>query len=307
MKAWPLAALLACGAAYAPEGDGGKEWAGNLTMNGHSLAEFEGFAEKWALVTVRYRQDSGEFRFTYANPSAFRALTRGRPYPDGAVFAKVSYLLSGDPAFPSSLLPSKVARYQLMVKDAAANPETDGWAYALFDAGRRTFPGPPRERAQACNACHRIVLGKGSVFSEPIGRTAASPSPPSGAGSSLPAFRSIPAGELPARLHPLLPAGTALLRSVTGPLREHLFDGTLHEIRPFLAQEALRAALPAALVGADGRSFALVYRDAEASVGCAGAFAMVALTSRSETPELPYADMGEGDDVAVQTFCHVKQ
>src|SRR4051812_4515226 len=46
-------------------------------MNGHSLREFVGFEKNWKLVTVRFRKDTGELRFTYANDLAWKNLKAG--------------------------------------------------------------------------------------------------------------------------------------------------------------------------------------------------------------------------------------
>src|SRR6185436_10943563 len=57
-------------------------------MNGYKLSDFPDFEKKWKLVTVRFRKDTGEMRFTYANDLAFENLQKGViDYPDGAIFA----------------------------------------------------------------------------------------------------------------------------------------------------------------------------------------------------------------------------
>ena len=67
-------------------------YAGLEKMNGISLKDYRGFDKKWKLVTVRYRKDTGEMRFVYANPLAEKTLMSGKTdYPDGAVFAKVEF------------------------------------------------------------------------------------------------------------------------------------------------------------------------------------------------------------------------
>ena len=93
-------------------------------MNGYKLSDYEGFEKKWRLVTVRYRKDTGEMRFTYANPKAWNALLkRSKDYPDGAVFAKIGIITMEDPAFPSSAVPAGTRRYQLMVRNKKKHAE----------------------------------------------------------------------------------------------------------------------------------------------------------------------------------------
>ena len=54
--------------------------AGESKMNGLQLKDYPDFETKWHLVTVRYRKDTGEQRFTYANDIAWTAMNAG---PDG--------------------------------------------------------------------------------------------------------------------------------------------------------------------------------------------------------------------------------
>lgn len=89
------------------------------TMNGYSFKEYKDFPQKWKLVTVRFRKDIDEMRFVYANELAFKALQSGTgKYPDGAIFGKLGVRSKDDPEFASSMVPSGVHRYQLMVKNS---------------------------------------------------------------------------------------------------------------------------------------------------------------------------------------------
>ena len=46
----------------------------HIKMNDISLHQFGDFTKEWKLVTVRYRKDTEEMRFTYANPTAAETL-----------------------------------------------------------------------------------------------------------------------------------------------------------------------------------------------------------------------------------------
>ncbi len=110
------------------------QFAGKLEMNGFLFSDFGQFEKNWKLVTVRYRQDTGELRFTYANPKAWKAMSSGKAeYPDGSIFAKTGYMTDDDPSFTSSKIPSGSRRYQFMVKNKKKYKDQDGWGYALFD------------------------------------------------------------------------------------------------------------------------------------------------------------------------------
>jgi len=126
-------------------------FAGREEMNGIRFKEYQSFAKQWQLITVRYRTDTGEQRFTYANKAAAKVLMSGKTeYPDGAVFAKVGFATEDDPLFPSSKIPHGEKRFQFMVRDKVKYASTGGWGYALFDREGRTFAEEPSGKAMAC-------------------------------------------------------------------------------------------------------------------------------------------------------------
>lgn len=254
--------LAASAVTAAPSVDPARE------MNGYSLGEFKGFLENWRLVTVRYRKDSGEMRFTYANPAAWEVLSKNRTdYPDGAVFAKVGILTRPDPDFESSAVPSGARRIQFMVRDAKKHAETDGWGYALFDSQGRVFPEDKKLQSIACAACHRLVPQRGYVFSQVMNLHEQIASPALAPANLLKFGDRGPDG-LPAELKKILGNhGQKKIRAVEGELTKAVFFGTLDEIRPMLALEAVKAKRPAALVAADGKQFSLVLMD-EKSKDC---------------------------------------
>jgi len=137
------------------------------TMNGYSLQQFGDFQKNWHLVTVRFRQDTNEMRFTYANDLAWDTLKAGKvDFPNGAVFGKVGVMTKPDPAFVSSVVPGGARRIQFMVRDVKKHSRDDGWGYALFDVQGKVFPDHGRQAVQACVACHHIVPDRGFVFSQ---------------------------------------------------------------------------------------------------------------------------------------------
>lgn len=69
-------------------------------MNDISMDQYPEFEKNWKLVTVRYREDSGELRFVYANDLAYQSMQELNPkYPEGSVFAKIGLLSEDDPQF----------------------------------------------------------------------------------------------------------------------------------------------------------------------------------------------------------------
>jgi hypothetical protein len=238
-----------------------KIYAGQSMMTGYKLNDFKDFEKKWKLVTVRYRKDTGEQRFTYANDIAWKALMAGgKFYPTGSVFAKIGLATEEDPSFASSAVPSGARRYQFMVRDAKKYQETDGWGYALFDADGKTFPGNPKTAVMACAACHRVVPDRQYVFSQymelspfkkkiPFMKTGMEPRIQ---------FETVNLDALPKAVLAHLPPKTLQVRKLIGEISENLFQGTLDEIRPVLYKEAARMALPALLTDKTGANFSLV-------------------------------------------------
>jgi hypothetical protein len=240
-------------------------------MNGISYETFGDFFKTWHFVTVRYRRDTGEMRFTYANDIAWEALKKGNvgDYPEGAAFAKVGVTTQDDPAFSSSVVPSGVARYQIMLREHGRHPETQGWTYAIF-LGDHLVHGTDSdaEKSAACAACHAVVAERGYVFSQPVSLDLAGtidPIAPAVSMGDIPSsrvpFRTVERAGLPSNLLVSLPSSFHELRLVDGPIAEHVFAGSLDEIRPVLAHEVLKSGLPAALISKDGSKFSLVFVD----------------------------------------------
>lgn len=145
------------------------DFAGKDSMNDIAFKDFESFSKDWHLVTIRFRKDSLELRLTYANELAKKTMTANSiHYPDGAAFAKTAFGTGVDEQFISSVVPQKVRRYQIMVKDRNKYATTGGWGYALFDPSGKTFPEEPVATAQSCYACHALVKDRGDVFSRPF-------------------------------------------------------------------------------------------------------------------------------------------
>lgn len=275
---------------FAVAGSGAPGFAGRDEMNGLRFKDYADFHSKWHLVTVRFRKDTGEQRFTYANDLAWSVLKNGKTdYPDGAAFGKIGFATQDDPAFPSSAVPSGSRRYQLMVKDSKKYASTDGWGYALFDKTGKTFGEDPSKAVIACQACHRAASAKGYVFSQMMtmdaGEKLAPPSTVPSPVVSFVEFEDLSGNKLPATLRADLPLGKTI-RSVRGSLRDHLFQGTLDEIRPQLALEAIRTGKPAALLSRDNQYYSIVFVDSssrECAAATPGAMSFVAIYSAVES------------------------
>ena len=250
-------------------------YAGQISMNGYSMKDFENFYNKWKLVTVRYREDTKEMRFTYANEIAAKALdAKVKDYPEGAVFAKIGFISEADPAFQSSVVPAGAKRYQFMVRDKKKFAATDGWGYVLLNGDGKTFNGEPQQNSLACAACHKIVPDRGYIFSEQAAFAPFVEKIQKAAKEQLKIaqqhiqFKTIDRKDLSERLQRLIPENFVKIRLMQGALQQNMFEGTVNEIGPFLTQESLKSKGAAVLVNQAGDLFAFAYPQVK-QVGCA--------------------------------------
>ena len=263
LKILLFATMLFAGSFSSAKVDG-EEVFKTTEMNGYKLSDFSDFEKKWKLVTVRYRKDTGEMRLTYANTAAFDALMKGgKEYPDGAIFGKIGIKTVSDSAFPSSAVPSGARRYQFMVKDKTKFASTEGWGYVLFDKAGMIFPENPTVQIAACAACHRIIPERGYVFSQmwelASGTGPDKPAAPTSHFSDKINFKEVKISAVPEIVSKEIPKSYKSAQQIDHEISKFLFQGTLDEIKPLLSQHAAKTKQPAFLLGADGKSFALVY------------------------------------------------
>lgn len=239
------------------------EFSGKDEMNGIAWKDFRGFPEKWELVTIRFRKDTGEMRITYANPIAMKALKEGKTeYPDGAVFAKTGIHTGVDPQFISSVVPKGIRRYQLMVKNRKMYSGTHGWGYALFDPEGKTFNEDPKITQDACYACHTIVENRGDVFSQHFSTTRYVKPIFTHEEKKVNSISYVTRAvtSLPEHIRKLIPAFAKEVRWVEMEiLRKHVFQGTLDEMRPLLEHESMQSKVPAIFASKDEKRFVFVF------------------------------------------------
>lgn len=227
-------------------------------MNGISFDAVSGFQKTWKLVTVRFREDSKELRFTYANDLAFRAMSKLSPeYPDGAMFGKITYKTEMDPSFTSSVLPGSVQRYQIMKRNKKKYASTGGWGYALFTSTGNLFSEPVPQKTQACFACHSLVDERNFVFSRPIIHEKAQAQ----AMPFVQRFRKDFSGSVVK----LLPE-TEWVEALEGSLQQSAFSGTLDEIVPVLVERSESTRKPSVLF-VNEKNFTLVSPQSDQCLG----------------------------------------
>jgi hypothetical protein len=143
---------------------------------GLAFADFRGY-EDWQTVAVSHNGD--KLAIILGNPALIEAYksgipSNGKPFPDGAKFAKIHWTAKKAEDQPSEpLVPGPLHDVDFMVKDSKRFADSGGWGYAQFDydPASETFKPadenstPPQGHDAKCGfACHTIVAGKDYVF-----------------------------------------------------------------------------------------------------------------------------------------------
>ncbi|HEV3279000.1 MAG TPA: cytochrome P460 family protein [Terriglobia bacterium] len=150
--------------------------------NGLAFSEFRGY-EDWQTIAVSQTEATSVLRVILGNPTIVKAFREGipgngKPFPDGAVMAKIVWKQKEITTAPFSAstpdtVPDTLQDVEFMVKDSKRFADGGGWGWGVFeyDAASHTFrPGtladkPPQANDAKCGlACHTIVKTKDYVF-----------------------------------------------------------------------------------------------------------------------------------------------
>jgi hypothetical protein len=147
--------------------------------NGIAFSEFRGY-DAWQVMAPSQTDAAAGcmaapcVKAILGNAAMIKAFSdgipaNGKPFPDGAMMAKVEWSKQTNPAPPYAVtVPGKLNDISFMVKDSKRFPDTDGWGYAQFRydtaSGRFTpFGNGPAFAKAACHNCH-ISGAKASNF-----------------------------------------------------------------------------------------------------------------------------------------------
>jgi hypothetical protein len=144
---------------------------------GLAFAEFKGY-ESWQVIATS--QNEKTVAVILGNPAMIDAYQagipdNGKPFPDGAMMAKIHWIPKKNEYFPETTIPGAQHDVDFMVKDSKRFADSGGWGWAEFeyDAASHTFrPGteadePPQANDAKCGfSCHTIVEKKDYVFTE---------------------------------------------------------------------------------------------------------------------------------------------
>jgi hypothetical protein len=159
---------------------------------GLAFSEFRGY-EDWQTVAVSHNGD--KLAIILGNPALIDAYksgipSNGKPFPDGAKFAKIHWTAKKDESQPGEpIVPGALHDTDFMVKDSKRFADSGGWGYAQFDydtAPSRSSPAMKiarRRRSTTPNAASPATRSWRTriTFSPPI-RGGESVSAPSGRG-----------------------------------------------------------------------------------------------------------------------------
>ncbi len=137
-----------------------------------AFSEFRGY-ESWEDVAVS-RTDEG-IKVISANSVMIKAYKEGipgngKPFPDGAMIAKIEWYKKTNPVSPYSVeVPDKLRRVGFIMKDSKRFRETNGWGYTQFnyDAASDAFTPDPAANSfgkDVCHPCHMIVKAQDYIF-----------------------------------------------------------------------------------------------------------------------------------------------
>ena len=141
--------------------------------SGISFSDIRGY-DDWPAVSITQTEEGN--KLIVANPTmieAFKAGTpgNGRPFPEGSKVVKMTWSMKKNPVAPfASLMPDTLEAVELIEKDSARFPNSDGWGYAqfIYDPTTDTFTEkgalPERAANGACHACHTIVKANDFIF-----------------------------------------------------------------------------------------------------------------------------------------------
>ncbi|HYE34618.1 cytochrome P460 family protein [Methylocaldum sp.] len=124
----------------------------------------------WRLIAVSQRPETGTLRAILGNDVAIDAARAGntKPWPDGAVLAKLVVKQKNHPRFPTAMVPDEFVHAEFMIKDSAKFAATGGWGFARWLGEKQEPYGKDANFVQECVGCHTTVQQNDWVFTGPM-------------------------------------------------------------------------------------------------------------------------------------------
>jgi len=126
--------------------------------------------QDWRILAPSVRSDNNTIRIILGNDKAIEAARAGqiKPWPDGAVIAKVVWANKELEAWPAATVPGQFKAVEFMIKDSKQFASTLGWGFARWLGQARKPYGKDADFAQECVDCHMPMADKDYVFTAPI-------------------------------------------------------------------------------------------------------------------------------------------
>ena len=158
-----LAAVAGIAVSTSPASEGTTREIGSIFLD-----EIPSGYRDWKLVSVaREEWELNDIRAILGNDLAVRAYREGKPFPEGAIIARLAWSYDAseenNKAFgrPQSYVAGAPKNgVQFMVKDSRKYAATGGWGYGHFNDGRSADPTV----LQTCFPCHVAIKDRDYVF-----------------------------------------------------------------------------------------------------------------------------------------------
>jgi hypothetical protein len=120
--------------------------------------------QDWSLLAVSHREDKKTLRAILGNSAAIAAARHEhtKPWPDGAVIAKVAWKESKHPSWPQAIVPGAFEKAEAMIKDSKKYASTGGWGFAHWEG--KNLVMFEEAKSKECFACHTVVKNNDYVF-----------------------------------------------------------------------------------------------------------------------------------------------
>jgi Cytochrome P460 len=136
--------------------------------NGLAFSEFRGY-ENWQVVS--FSQSEEAVAVILGNTVTINAYKagipgNGKPFPDGAKFAKIHWNPKKSEEAPApTTIPGQLHDVDFMVRDSKRFKDSGNWGYAQFNYTAASDSFAPEGTGTDCGfSCHTIVTAKDYVF-----------------------------------------------------------------------------------------------------------------------------------------------
>jgi hypothetical protein len=126
--------------------------------------------KNWKVISSTDRFDNHTMREILGNDVAQKALAEGHinPWPDGTVFAKVTWAQPA-PDEKGIVKTGRFVQTELMIKDATKYASTEGWGFGRWRGTDLKPYGKDAGFQNECTGCHAPMARNDYVYTMPIG------------------------------------------------------------------------------------------------------------------------------------------